>query len=719
MALFRPNADAEEIASWADREFERMHTARLSIERQWLLNLSFNKGKHWVTWGPAVNQARRLEEPKNQPPWRIRLTVNKVQPYIRREMARLSSQKPRGYVLPRSQEETDRHAARSALSILDFLHEELELDDVHDLADWWTCITGSSFYKVRWTEELDPETNQPGRLRCDVIRPFDFYVSDIEETRIKEQEFVCQTGMLRIGEIAEKWGVDVAADGYSSDTDQRVRSVMSVFNQEKGDDFAVVKEFWIKRCPRYPNGLVLATCNGMLLPYEPQDPSDQLLQSDISAEVDPNEQLFRALGIDVGKLSKLNEEGETGVSLSDVEPKRTAEHIPPGTIEFPFGHGRLPFIPRGHTKSGLFYDTSFVEQIIPLQREYNRSRSQIVENKNLTSRPQWAIPLGAVNRSELTTEPGAVISYSPGFSPPEPIKPPQLPNYVVDHVRLTAEEMDELASQNDVSKGDVPPNVEAATAIAYLQEKDDAAVGYAVRSKERAIQEISIQLLKLVQEFWTEERLIRVVGTNEVFDAYQFKGSQLRGNTDYRVVPGSGLPRSRAAQEAKLMQMMETGMIPVPAGLRMMDMPDVADVVRDYEVDTIEADKENLVMSKGEYAQVYVWQDHVAHLDEHDKFKKQEQYKHLNDEAKKIFDFHDYMHLQQLAQLFNLMPPEDPMRMQQRMAAMQQDPMFVDPAHAFLLRTIFIQLKAGVATPAPPPTNMPAATGTEQGNPPA
>lgn len=717
MALFRPNSTPEEIASWAEKEFEKAHGARLTIERQWLLNLAFNNGKHWVTWGPAVNHARRLEEPKNMPPWRVRLTVNKVQPYIRREMARLSSSKPRGMVLPASPEESDRHAARSALSILDYLHEELELDDVHDLADWWVCNTGSVFYKVRFTEEPDQSTGEPGRLRVDVIRPFDIYVSDIEETRIKEQEWVCQAQALRQSEIAERWGVDVRADGYTSETDAKVRSVMSVFNQDKGDDFAVVKEFWIKRCPRYPNGLVLAICNGKLLPYEQKEEEavGQLLEGEPVAEDDP---LLAALGLG-NYQSKLNAEGKAGKELADLElpKKRRTADLPSGTIEWPFGHGRLPFIPRGHTKSGRFYDSSFVEQIIPLQREYNRSRSQIVENKNLTSRPQWAVPLGAVDRAHLTTEPGAVIPYAPGFNPPEPIKPPQLPNYVIDHIRLTAEEMDELASQNDVSKGDVPPNVEAATAIAYLQEKDDAAVGYAVRSKERAIQEIGQQLLGLVQEYWDEPRLIRVVGQNEVFDAYTFKGAQLRGNTDYRVVSGSGLPRSRAAQEAKIMQLMEAGIIPAPKGLRMMDMPDISALIQEVEIDLIEADKENLTMARGQYADVYVWQDHVAHLDEHDAFKKREEYKHLDDVSKSIFEFHDYQHLQQLVALFNMLPPEPPEVLQQRQAVTAQaqqvgNPYYVDPVHAFMLRTIFIQLKAG-AVPQPSPAQLPPASGNE------
>jgi hypothetical protein len=703
LALFRPDADEDDIAAWAEKAFDSMHTARLTLERKWLVNLSFYYGNQWVVWGPVVQNSRRLEDPKNAPPWRVRLTVNKIQPYVRREMARLSSAKPRGHVLPASQDENDRHAARTAISVLDYLHEELDVDAAHDLADWWVSIVGSAFYKVRWTEDIDPETRKPGILKLDVIRPFDIYVPDLEETRIKEQEYLCQAQAMRVAEIAEIWGVDVTPDEYTSEIDQKVRSQMSVFSGEKGEDWAVVKEFWIKPCRRYPNGLVLATANGKLLPYKTEDPEEQLLQGELGEE---------APTLGETDFNVLNEEGMAGTDLNDAKYEKTSANVPAGTIEWPFGHGRLPFVPRGHTKSGRFYDSSFVDQLISLQREYNRSRSQVVENKNLTSRPQWAVPLGSVDRADLTTEPGAVIFYSPGFASPEPIKTPQLPNYVIEHIKLTAQEMDEIASQNEVSKGNVPPNVEAATAIAYLQEKDESAVAYAVRSKERAIQEIGQQLLKLVREFWDEERLIRVVGRNDVFNAMTFVGSDLRENTDYRVIPGSGLPRSKAAQEAKIMEMAQSGMLPVANALKLLDMPDIAAVVADVEVDVIEADKENLVMSQGEYAPVEIWQDHVAHIDEHDAFKKREEYKHLDQEIWKIFRFHDYTHLQQLALLFNIpVPPPmpdpntiDPMTGAPAVDPMTgqpvpQDPLYVDPAHEFALRAVFIQLKAGGAPP--------------------
>jgi hypothetical protein len=660
--MFKVDSSPEEIASYVEKCFEQAQQARMPVERQWLLNLAFYYGKQWVTWGPVVNNTARLIEPK-APKWRTRLVINKIEPYVRREMSRLSTMKPRGYVMPSSPDEGDKSAARVAEQIVDYLHEDTGLDIAMEKVDWWTCIAGPGFLKVRFTEELDTSSGLPGKLRVDALRPFDIYVPDQEETRLQEQDWIMQVSSMTKEKVKELWGVDVQASDGVSEIEQRVRNVMSIFN-EKMDDRVLVKEMWIKPCTRFPKGLVVSVANSTLLPMEVVEP----------------EMLEEA-----------------------VEPR-----TPEGTIEWPYAHGKYPFVRRGHTMSGKFYDTSFVWTIISLQREYNRTRSQIIENKNITSRPQWAMQKGSVDKNQLTTEPGAVIQYAPGSTPPVPIQPPQLPNYVIEHLRLTSDEMDEIASQNAVSKGSVPPGVEAATAIAYLQERDDAAVGYAIRSRERAYQEVSSQLLSLVQEFWDAERVVRVVGQNSNFDAFVLKGADLKGNTDYRVVVGSGTPISRAAQKAEIMELWKGGGLPGSKALRALNMPDMEAVINEVEINSIQAQRENLKMSRNVWEMVEDFHDHIAHIQEHDDFRKKEEFQGLDQMVKDMIRFHTYMHMQMLGRMFNMMPmdaagmpimPEQP-PMVMGPQGPQPQPFFVDPVFEFELRKIFVQLQAGAGAPA-------------------
>jgi len=672
--MFSANATEQEIVSWVERKFEEAHSTRLTLERQWLLNLAFYYGKQWVTWGPTNVTVARLTEPP-APSWRVRLTVNKIEPYVRREMARLSSQKPRGFVMPASADEVDKSAARVAEQLAEYLHDNVGLDEAMELADWWTCIAGTSFVKVRFTEDYDFDNEMPGKIRVEALRPFDIYVANIEETRLAEQEWVMHVSSIPAEFIKATYGVDVKSDEQTSEVDQKVRNVMAIFNQGNSHN-VIVKEVWIKPCRQFPDGLVVAVANQKLLPLkkieEPQEPTP----------------------------------GQEGELAPDPE---TDSKTPQGTMEWPFDHKQYPFIRRGHTMSGKFYDSSFVTTIIPLQREYNRTRSQIIENKNITARPQWAIQAGSMDVRQLTTEPGAVMQYAPGATPPKPVEMQSLPGYVMDHVERTSMEMDELASQNEVSKGNVPPGVEAATAIAYLQERDDSAVSYAVRNRERAYQVATQQMLSLVQQYWDAQRIVRVVGENSSYDSFVLKGADLKENTDYRVVTGSGTPISRAAQKAEILELMKGGAIPATKGLKFLGMPDMEQLINEIEINEIQANKENLKLSRGMFVRVENWHDHVAHLDAHDDFKKREEYEILDPKYKAMIRLHDYMHLKMLATLFNALPmfpetPQDPNTMQINPMTGQPepDPFYVDPAYELELRKTLMHLKAGVP-PTPPP----------------
>jgi hypothetical protein len=236
---------------------------------------------------------------------------------------------------------------------------------------------------------------------------------------------------------------------------------------------------------------------------------------------------------------------------------------------------------------------------------------------------------------------------------------------VLDNIQRVREEMNEIASQNEVSKGTVPGRVEAATAIAYLQERDDSALVTAIRSKERSYQEIGRQLLSLVVQYWDAQRTIQVVGKNENFEAFLLSGADLRGNTDFRVVPGSAIPVSRAAKKAELIELMKMGVIPAYKGLAYLDMPELGRLYEELQADARQAQRENLKLMQGVFAPVEVWHDHLAHLSEHTDQMKREEWENADEQVKYMFRMHNYIHLKFLIMNFGLQPQiqeqQDPM----------------------------------------------------------
>jgi hypothetical protein len=155
--------------------------------------------------------------------------------------------------------------------------------------------------------------------------------------------------------------------------------------------------------------------------------------------------------------------------------------IPTSTVNF---HSRK----LEHIESGKFYGTSIIEDLLPVQKEYNRTRSQIIENKNRMAKIQLMAPRGSIEVQKVTSEPGQVILYTPGYAPPQPIPLQNLPAYVLQEVQQLQQDMDDISGQHEVSRGQNPAQVTAATALSYLQEQDDTKLSGTIESLESAVE---------------------------------------------------------------------------------------------------------------------------------------------------------------------------------------------------------------------------------------
>src|SRR5690606_1392389 len=58
--------------------------------------------------------------------------------------------------------------------------------------------------------------------------------------------------------------------------------------------------------------------------------------------------------------------------------------------QYPFAHVR-------HIETGKFYGESPITDLVSLQREYNRTRGQIIEAKNRMAKPQLAAEIGSLD----------------------------------------------------------------------------------------------------------------------------------------------------------------------------------------------------------------------------------------------------------------------------------------------------------------------------------
>jgi len=598
-----------ELVDYCNRMFKIARQARLNFERQWYVNMAFYSGKQWVQWQNSVLNATalateasftRLYEPA-APPWRVRMVSNKIRPIIRGELAKVTKEKPRGFVIPRTTDDADLAAAKAGDSLIEYLFTERALKKISRRSMWWTLMCGTSFIKDWYDPNVVDSSGVNGSIMVEPVSPFHLMVPDVQQEEIEDQPFVIHT-MAKDPDWVKKAfkGKDVQADATSvgGALEQKFLTALGITEQPEAKRYVNVREFWIKPNGKFPQGAkILAT------------------QNDI-------------LGI---------------------------------REEWEFQHSEYPFSKLDHIPTGRFYAESTITDLIPLQRERNRTRSQLIENKNRMSKPQLIAPKGSINPKSITSEPGLVIFYTPGFTAPQPLQLQPIPSYVTEELERIDVDMMDIASQHEITKGGVPPGVSAATAISFLAEQDDSKLAPTISSLEEAMEKIGRHMLNHVAQFWTSERQIQVIGENGQFEAYMFSRSNIKGNTDFKVEAGSATPTSRAAKQAFILELVKLGLIPPEKALKYLEMTETGRLYEEMQLSARQAQRENLRMSQGEQIGINDWDEDAIHLMEHDNYCRTQQFEYLPDELKMIFQTHRKQHQMRMSAMMGQpKAPNDP-----------------------------------------------------------
>jgi hypothetical protein len=621
------------ICAWTREQFTAMKNARVATERQWYLNLAMFFGKQNVvpinSNAAPNNTTTRFWVPP-APYWRARPVINRIRPTIRTELAQLTNNKPNASIVPASAEDRDMYAAMAGEQVWENLYTEKKLKRVIRSTMLWTLLCGNGFLKTYWDpmggpveQMVNPEGQvaavPSGDVKFDHITPFHLFVPDLLEEELENQPYLFHATVRSEDYI--KMHFQQSLDGKQvnpNSTESREileESFLNLIGTQSLDKQhnVVVLEIWIKpgSVPQFPQGAFITMAG------------DQIVQ---------------------------------------------------GFQGWPYKHGKFPFAKFDHIPGGKFYSNSVIEDLIPLQKEYNRTRGQIIEAKNRMAKPQLRAPRGSVDASKITTEPGQVIEYTPGFDPPEPLPLQALPAYVIQEIDRILLDWNDISGQHEVTHGQIPPGVTAATAISYLQERDESKLSPTFDSLEEGIEKTAQMALSLVNQYWDTERIIKVTGTEGSFDSMALKGSDLDNNLDIRIEAGSALPVSKAAKQALIMDLMKMGFIDPQKGLEVMDMGGINKLYEQIQVDQRQAQRENLRMSKVEaqmleqynmqnaqmlqsdptafdgmnpplIVPVNTWDNHKLHIMHHNNYRKSQAFEVLGPEVKALFEAHVQMHI--------------------------------------------------------------------------
>ncbi len=617
-------------AKWVDAEFTKCKNARSNHEQQWYLNLAFVNGRHYVNPVDVPGQGFRLRATR-APAWRVRLVVNKTRTAIRTEQAKLIANKPIPIVVPATQEVDDASASQVAEQLLKTAFADTKFNSTYRSWIWWGVVCGTSFMKSYWSpNEPDDDLMQPakpvlgidgkplmgengqpiteqvpvvGKIAIERITPFHIYVPDLLAESIEDQPYVihCMTRSVEACKRDFPKAGEFKADCKASSTVMESSFIVTK-NSEAHLDSVLVKEVWIKpgAHPDFPKGGVLSVANNKLV---------QCIEN------------------------------------------------------WPWPFKEFPFYKYDGMPTGGFYGDSICVDLIPLNKEYNRTKSQMIEIKNILGKPKGFYQQGSLNPRMISSEPGQMIPVKPGFTMPVLQPGVEVPASMSVELDRLNSDFDDISGQHEITRGNTPAQVTSGTAIAFLQEQDDSKLTNQVASIEAAVEKLGRHYLKYVATYWNEERLVRIVGKDSSFEAIHFKGSSLKGNTDVRVQAGSALPFSKAAKQAQLTEWGQNGWLEPTTVLEMAGMGGVEKALEEILIDKRQAQRENLKMatlpddsptindpnSQPQFP-VNSWDDHEQHIMWHNNFRKTQEFEQLTEGVKRQFELHVQLHVRAMTE---------------------------------------------------------------------
>lgn len=570
----------EKIVAEITADFKKRQEARRPVELNWRLNMNFVVGNQFA----QISSKGDIEESGKEYFWQEREVYNHIAPILETRLAKLGRVKAKAQVRPATSDDEDVASASLATKLIDAVCKENDFSSQLALANSWSEITGSAFFKVMWDAEKGHALDASGEIKdgdvtITLCPPFEIFPEDIAITDIDKQSSVMHAKVLTTKEVKRIWGKDVKGgevNVFSFDNAQvgggfgYTASVPKIVSEKREDSVTVIEKY---EAPthEYPNGRLIIVAGETLL-YQ-------------------------------GDMPYLNGED--------------------GTRGYPFSKQVCI------DNLTNFFGTSVVERIIPVQRAYNTVKNRKHEFMNRMAVGVMAVEDGSVDTDSLEEEglpPGKVVVYRQGSTPPIMLSPTQVPSEFSREEEKLLNEFVMISGVSEVTTySQVPANVASGTAISLLLEQDDTRIALTADSLRESIKRISKQVLRLYRQFAKVPRVKRITGDNGDVEIASF----CAGNIDSEDIVFdtiSDIEDTLSARRAMVYDLLKLGLFADENGklnastkarlFEILGFGNWEDGRSNDEIHRKKALKENMELEKKDVP-VDVYDDHALHIAEH------------------------------------------------------------------------------------------------------
>lgn len=557
----RDRLKQQELVTKAKRLFQGCYDARRRYDWEWLSRDLFRRGYQFSRYNNSTKTVVLSSTDQ------IRIPINLLWAQMRIIKNQVTSFRPKWEVVPSGLSQEAATNARYSGKLLDYLFDKLNLRSMIKE----TVIQGL-MYSVGgpWEVGYDPDgDNGNGEVYIWLRDTYDFYMDPIA-TSSYDAEY-CFTAVRRPLEMVKNnphynfieplshGESRLAASEYKQFLIQALK--MNVMTSNEGEDEGVIlKELWVKIRVNKDN------------------------KADLTKELTDNDQDTKDL--------RLGETLIRVVTYLDIvqDPLRVRLLR---TNDFPFE------LYRADTNPMEFYGESWAKHVIPMNRVLNALESSVFEYNYKYAKGRLVIDKQSGVRI-VTNRHGDIIEKNPGAEVTSlPLQP--LPQSYELQINNMIRYIEDIGGAHDISFGRIPTGIKSGTGIAELKTADSTNQQDLVDNLEDFLVRVGKKVLRVIAENYDVPKIIKALGKGgdaKYFAVVGESGKNRKNKTqvkigadvldlavigrdnEVRVSIGSWLAYTKSAQQDKLQEYYQIGLIDQKTALENMEFGDIDNVVK-------------------------------------------------------------------------------------------------------------------------------------------
>lgn len=535
---------------------------KLNFEKEWARNIFFFVGRQWIEYGATRREWSDAKIEK----WIPRPVTNKFASAVGTIKSVLIQKEPRLIVTPSTNSEEDVATSQIGDHMVDIVTEETEMKTEREIASSWNVLTGNVFFHTYCYTSKDFGRTFVGHERCEacnVVVPPDT-IAENKCPGCGEKDKMVKA----INEKGEEMGEYFDKSKIKTDT---VSPFEMFFNQEveKFEDVRCVVRSKIKPIDELKD-MYPAIADKIVEKGEGEDQSRTFLKAFSYITSNSGASSNGGTGgkgkiptASIDYLYSLPDNefpdgvcahiiNEEIVELSDMKENMDSEE----NYSLPFVHIGCLFVP------GRFWRKTLIDDLAHKQVQRNKAESLTELGIFTMSNPVWLEPVGS-NMDNPTGESGQKLQYEHDPSRPAPSRMDgkDIPQSVFKYIEMIDKDFQDLAHLYDVLQGNLPKGLDTFSGLRLLTEQAFSNHLEMIKNWERGNAKVCKQQIELARKHFVEPRKKTFENEFGSWETKVFTRADLQGGVDVRTEEGSSVPKSKAVEDAAIVDSIKLGLV--------------------------------------------------------------------------------------------------------------------------------------------------------------